>query len=127
LHQAMVTRTEIHYHTHKVKLPLSLWHCQNWLSISRETTGTLRDGVLMSCEAWPQSVSTGLAPDSTATTTVPKPHNTENWLAAQDRIESFTISTIISRVTRSYRKQRIEVQKEWSKMFSTLIGGRTMN
>jgi hypothetical protein len=53
--------------SHKVKLPLSLWHCQISLSISGETTDTLRDGVLMSCEAWPQSVSTGLAPDSTLT------------------------------------------------------------
>jgi hypothetical protein len=71
------------------------------------STDSLRDGVLTSCEAWPQSVSAGLALDSTATDNGVKPHNIENRLTALDRIESVTISNIISRVTRSYRKQAI--------------------
>jgi hypothetical protein len=58
----------------------------------------------MSCEAWHQSVSIGLALDSILTMV---PNNTENRLAALDRIESVTISNIISRVTRSYQKQAI--------------------
>jgi hypothetical protein len=35
------------------------------------------------------------------------PNNKENRLAALDRIESVTISNIISRVMRSYQKQAI--------------------
>jgi hypothetical protein len=58
----------------------------------------------MSYEAWHQSVSTGLAPNSILTMV---PNNTENRLAALDRIKSVTISNIISRVTRSYQKQAI--------------------
>jgi hypothetical protein len=58
----------------------------------------------MSYEAWHQSVSTGLAPNSILTMV---PNNTENRLAALDRIKSVTISNIISRVTRSYQKQEI--------------------